>query len=298
MIKLNLTDLSKSEIKYKVSKFPDGQQQVTIIEESFYLSDNEVVEVISRMNSFLDLELIICTVMSLREIVGVTKIELYCPLILGSRSDRKFEQGSNNYLKTVICPIINSLGFSKVRVLHPHSDVLEACINNFEKVPNSLFSFATHDLFYHEDGYYEGLKKATIVSPDAGALKGIYKLLDGLNLKNYPDILVCNKSRDNDGKLTRTEVPMKLKDHTNDLVIIDDLCDGGYTFIVLAKKLKEQGAKKVYLYISHAYFSKGLDVLKENIDHVYCTNSVKDIEDDFVTQFKLIWAKVKLTNTW
>jgi len=64
--------------------------------------------------------------------------------------------------------------------------------------------------------------------------------------------------------------------------------DGGYTFYLLAKQLKEQGASNVYLYISHAYFNKGFDLLKEYINHVYCTNSVKDINDSFVTQVKII----------
>ncbi len=63
------------------------------------------------------------------------------------------------------------------------------------------------------------------------------------------------------------------------------LADGGRTFKLLAKALKNQGAKKVFLYVTHAQFNYGFDELKETIDHVYCTNSYKDIENDFVTQF-------------
>ena len=71
-------------------------------------------------------------------------------------------------------------------------------------------------------------------------------------------------------------------------MIVDDLADGGRTFKQLAQALKEQGAERVSLYVSHAQFNFGFVELKDSIDHIYCTNSYKDIEDDFVTQFKVI----------
>ena len=71
-------------------------------------------------------------------------------------------------------------------------------------------------------------------------------------------------------------------------LIVDDLADGGRTFKLLATELKLQGARKVYLYVTHGQFHFGFEELKESIDHIYCTNSYKEIEDDFVTQFKVI----------
>jgi len=62
---------------------------------------------------------------------------------------------------------------------------------------------------------------------------------------------------------------------------------GGRTFKFLAEALKKQGATKVFLYVTHGQFNYGFYELKESIDHIYCTNSYKDIDDDFVTQFKL-----------
>lgn len=163
---LNLANLEASEIKYEVSKFPDGQQQVKI--NTFFIKSiklltvdtvvnnlfaenfpvwNIPVQIKSRLNNFKDLELICCAAASLKEL-GVKEIHLYIPYFLGSRSDRKFEDGSNNYLKTVICPIINSLGLSTVTVLDPHSDVLEALITNFKKQDNvELVKFALKDIF-------------------------------------------------------------------------------------------------------------------------------------------------------
>jgi ribose-phosphate pyrophosphokinase len=71
-------------------------------------------------------------------------------------------------------------------------------------------------------------------------------------------------------------------------LIIDDLADGGRTFKNLAQELKNQGATAVYLYVTHGQFNYGFEELKEVIDKIYCTNSYKDIEDAFVTQFTVV----------
>lgn len=276
---LNLVDLEKSDIKYEISKFPDGQQQVSILETSFLdlakysllSSHANSVTIKSRLNDFRDLELIICTTASLRQL-GVKEIHLYTPYFLGSRSDRQFEHGSNNYLKHVICPIINSLGFESVTVLDPHSDVLEACLNGFIKVSNrSLVEYALSDLNIDTD-------KFILISPDAGASKKIYKIAEQIGYKG--DIITCGKDRDEDGKLTKTEIIIPWDCLKKDLIIVDDICDGGATFINIAKKVKELSdiythKGKIYLIVTHGIFSKGFDELNKYFDGIYTTNSYK-----------------------
>ena len=145
---INLVDLEKSQIKYKISKFPDGQQNITLLCKEIDLhksigimgTTSEVkdsITISSRMNNFTDLELIICTVACLRE-YGVKSISLYVPYFIGARSDRKFEEGGNWYLKQVICPIINSLNFESITVLDAHSNILGNLLNNFKGLNNEL----------------------------------------------------------------------------------------------------------------------------------------------------------------
>ena len=98
-------------------------------------SVNEGVEIKCRMNSFKDVELIVLANQALKNL-GVKEINLTVPYFLGERSDRRFVSGSVNYIKDVIAPIINLQGFQKVTVVDPHSDVLEACLNNFVKISN------------------------------------------------------------------------------------------------------------------------------------------------------------------
>lgn len=168
---LNLANPKSSDINFRVSQFPDGQQQVVIFTDLG--GSSNVVQIKSRLNNFKDLELIICASKALRNL-GVKEIHLYTPYFLGSRSDRQFEKGSNNYLRDVICPIINSLNFESVTVLDPHSDVLESCLNNFKK------EYSLHLYLYSLGQLYKDLSldKFIIVSPDAGATKKIYKLVE------------------------------------------------------------------------------------------------------------------------
>tara|TARA_R110000782_G_scaffold80877_1_gene160060 strand:+ start:37 stop:996 length:960 start_codon:yes stop_codon:yes gene_type:complete len=305
MRNLNLTDVGKSDIKYEISKFPDGQQQVKILpfefiyypegstyfstgSSNFRISKEISILIQARLNNFKDLELIICATKSLREL-GIKKIHLYTPYFLGSRSDRKFEEGSNNYLKDVICPIINSLKFDSVTVLDPHSDVLEACLNNFKKGNNyslvrsalnritnpkhtqkqSLVNFIDKDL----------LQQFVLVSPDAGAYKKIFDVAKEFNIDK---IITANKVRDlQSGNIIRTEVPTLDQHEKLKYVIIDDICDGGKTFIELAKAIKmSRPTAQIYLIVTHGIFSKGFDELNKYIEGIYCTNSYRDVADD------------------
>jgi len=295
MKNLDLTNLENSDIKYKISKFPDGQQAITIdLENTAFETGEQVVTIKSRLNSFLDLELIICANQALIELgtkhhsLKLKEIALYIPWLLGSRSDRKFLPGQSNYLKTVICPIINSQNFSRVTVLDPHSDVSEACLNNFTKISNVKF---VKDVINTLDS------KITLISPDAGALKKIYDVSKAIECN---DIIVANKLRDMaSGKIIRTEVPgidneisFTGETKSKTFVICDDICDGGRTFIEIAKAIRDIRVKeifndKIYLVVTHGIFSAGFDELSKWFDGIYTTNSVKDIDNELITQINI-----------
>ena len=293
MLNLNLTNKEKSEVKFEIYNFPDGQKQVKIHAPSraLYPEGSKNVTILSRMNNFQDLELIICSVKSLT-LLGFEEIHLYCPYFLGCRSDRVFEVGTNNYLKHVICPIINSLNFKSVTVLDPHSDVLEACLNGFVKIDNkSLVIFAIKDL-YPEEGCLND--NAILISPDAGALKKIHKIADAIGYTG--EILCCTKNRDEHGKLSNLNIPLNYEHVEKDFILIDDICDGGTTFVNVGKRIWDYrvstGANsstfgRVSLVVTHGMFNNGFIELNRYFKNVYTTNSYRDIHQAFLTAYNI-----------
>lgn len=258
-------------------KYPDGQinTQVNIFGK----------QIKHRINSYEDL-FYLASVRDVQKYNKEPDLGLFIPCFFGQRSDRRFSENESFGLK-IIADFINSLNFSLVEIFDPHSDVVMALVNNSYKI--SSFNFvrrAVGDIrTKHENDI-------VLVSPDAGAYKKIFTYSEMLELP----LVAANKFRDLGGKVT-LNVLGDVKDKI--CLIVDDLLDGGYTFHILGEKLKEQGASKVFLYISHAYFKSGYN-FTTNIDHFYCTNSVKDIGEIYidsygnqhtinnVTQFKIV----------
>jgi ribose-phosphate pyrophosphokinase len=264
---LNLAYPEKSQIKFHISKFPDGQQTIDIDDVEQLNSEN--IKIYSRIRSFRDLEIIIAANQILRT-AAVASVSLYAPYFLGARSDRRFKKGGTNYLKNVIAPIINSQNFDCVLTLDPHSDVLEACLNNFEKISNSLVVQSALDVI--------GKDNVILVSPDGGALKKIYDVAEEFDI---PNIITAMKHRDiKTGNITHTEVPLSESIYYKDskFVIVDDICDGGRTFIELTKAIREKVTDaKIYLVVTHGIFSSGFDQLNVYFDKVFTTNSYADV---------------------
>jgi ribose-phosphate pyrophosphokinase len=280
--------------KYEISHFPDGQHSFNLIEnedntfESLReYSQEHGITIKSRLNSFEDLEIILCATQALKNI-GIKRIRLYIPYCLGGRSDRKFMKGGINYIKDVIAPIINLQGYEDVEIMDPHSDVLEACINNFSKIDTGeLLNFTFRDYFLskgHKTWKQENVDNLLLVSPDAGALKKIYGVAQHIGYKS--DVIVATKYRNPiTGQIERTNVPLNITDYCDkDIFIVDDICDGGRTFIEVAKAIKsdKKFIGEIYLVVTHGIFSYGFEGLADYISGIYTTNSIKDIQDGII----------------
>lgn len=252
-------------MSYEVKKYRDGQISSKITERGD-------LHIKIRGNSYEDL----FTIASIKEAWDAehaldktvnSQLTIYC--LIAQRSDRRFYAKESFDLK-VITRFINSLGFDKVEILHPHSAISLALLDN---------AVATDHLPYVEQAFNH-IGNPVLVSPDAGAYKTTHHIAEWLNA----DLVPSNKVRV-DGA---PQISIQGDVQDRECLIVDDLADGGRTFKFLAEALKSQGASKVFLYVTHSQFNYGFDELKESIDHVYCTNSYKDIDNAFVTQFRVI----------
>ncbi len=270
MQELNLSNHDKGDISYEKISFPDGQVLINLLGKYLkgmnFVKDD--VKIVSRM-TWEDLQSIICANKALKS-VGFKNVHLYVPYFLGARSDRKFKSGGINYLKDVICPIINSQGFASVTVLDPHSNCLEMGLNNYDPIS----SLPLIGRFLRDTK----LDRPVWLIPDKGAAEKARDLIKSSEFKG--SVVQCDKIRDIiTGDIIETKVPLDKFDG-RDAFIVDDICDGGRTFIEIAKICKAHGCGKLYLVVSHGIFSKGFMELGSYFESIYTTNSVHEWPED------------------
>ena len=257
------------EIQFESFTFAGGEPHIKISSD---LSDISEVHISHRLRSFNDIGLLLLATDALRR-AGINSIKAILPYMPAARQDRLMIAGEPLSIK-VVADLLNYCRFDSIRLFDVHSDVAPALLDNCDVTSNHLFV----------DQVVDALPPSLmLVSPDGGALKKIGRLAS--HLKSY-EVLACSKSRDvSTGALSGFEVPLENMEG-RDCLIVDDICDGGGTFIGLAQELRKKNAGKLYLAVSHGIFSKGLDVLKEHFELIFSTDSFSTIDSD--EQFKQI----------
>lgn len=271
MTQESLININK-EYGIKVTVFPDSQPHIRINKDI----SNGVKVVCSIINTDILFKLLLVAD-ALKE-VGITEKYLYISNLFGARYDRVMRSGDSFDLR-VVANLINSCGFTKVYIIDPHSSVSTLLINNskdYHPIPEMVYKLINHN----------ELEKPVFIAPDFGATKkldGYVKKLKNTFSISVNDIVYCNKHRDvGTGSIKLTVLdPEKCKDRN--CVIMDDICDGGGTFIEIAKQLEAAKPKTLSLVVTHGIFSKGFDELKKYFTHIYTTNSLcKQYNDPIV----------------
>jgi len=243
-------------------KIKDGQQ--------FFITDH--IMITHRIHTYEDLGLLKVAVNALD---GLTKarISLFLPYFPGARQDRRMVKGEP-FTSAVYVKELHSMNFAQIVSFDMHSDVVAGM---FEVLGGTVFvDSPNYNFIYHildEEAPFRGRDWDSyyIISPDAGSNKKIYGLLKDIG--ETFSLIKCDKHRD-----TSTGEILSFDVYADDLegkdcVIIDDICDGGGTFIGLAKELKKKNCGKLYLIVSHGIFSAHVKRLTDVFDHVYCTDS-------------------------
>lgn len=257
------------EIQYEKFIFSGGEPHIKITTD---FERSIPITITHRINSFNDLGLLCMAVDALRR-MDATINTLFIPYFPGARQDRLMVKGEPLSAK-VYADIINNLGFNKVIIFDVHSDVSPALLDNCANSTNHKFVAKALSMIHTDP---------VLVAPDAGSLKKIYKLSEFLK---GVDVIECSKTREvKTGLLKGFRV---YEDDLNgkDCVIVDDICDGGGTFIGLANELKLKNAGDLYLIVSHGIFSKGLHELN-CFEKIFTTNSIKEIENEQLIQIAI-----------
>ncbi len=260
--------LGANQIVFESFTFSGGEPHIKL---KTSLDKVAEVTITTRLNSFNDLGVLLCAIDALRR-TGVEKINLFLPYFPGARQDRVMISGEPLTVK-IYAEILNQQKLNSVTVFDPHSEVTSAVLNNCFVMTNHRFI---------EKILQNINEEVLLISPDGGALKKIYKVSEYLG---GIEVIECSKKRNvTNGKLEGFKVYEEdLKGKT--CLIVDDICDGGGTFMGLAEELKNKNAGDLYLAVSHGIFSKGTDGLNKYFNAIYTTDSFRDEPE--VQQIKL-----------
>jgi ribose-phosphate pyrophosphokinase len=233
--------------------FPCGEMHVRI--KDFEVGRRVSLHFLFEKNEDLVELLLVCDAIKR---CGMILEGIAMPYVPFGRQDRVAVQGESLSLK-VFCDLLNSCEAKIVNITDHHSDVTTALIKN-------VVVLEQWEVF---ERYFEGKKNFYLISPDGGALKKIYKLASKVDCKGVIEFSKQRNTRT--GEITGViGYPPRRIDGVNDFYIVDDICDGGRTFIEISKVIKSwQTSGKVILCVTHGFFTKGLGVFEGLIDEIY-----------------------------
>lgn len=180
------------------------------------------------------------------------------------RQDKEISNSSTFALHT-FAHLLNSLNFDIIRIQDPHSYIATTLIKNSipyypDKIITKILLSTNSDL---------------VTYPDKGAHEKYSKIYDYEYIYGEK---VRDQSTGNINSYKLIGSPLN-----RNILIIDDICDGGMTFKILAKDLLDAGAKEVNLFVTHGIFSKGIKTLKESgINRIFTADGeVEEIHNGF-----------------
>lgn len=233
---------------FEHTKFPDGTSQIWKLNPEPKRNQNyEVLWQFENESEFMA----ILQIGMLLETAGGLNITLKAPFFPYARQDKRISNDAT-FAKETIVRHLKAAGYTRVETFDLHSKQSMAVMS----YPPTEFhkSILNHDF---------------ICYPDAGAMNRY--------IMNHPSIYAEKVRNQSTGVIESLKLNMKA-DHTlqnKTVLIVDDLCDGGATFINLAKELQKHNPTAIDLAVSHGLFTKGKQILHDaGIRNIYTTNSV------------------------
>ncbi len=242
------------EVKFENTKFPDGTSQVWKINQYPIFEDEHETKILWLFEN--EGELVqVCQLAQLVEKLYGNAPDLVVPYLPYGRQDKEISNSSSFALQT-FTNILYNVNICRVETFDAHSNV-ETNTHIESQSPKDFHkAILNHDI---------------VCFPDKGAARRYLE-----SFQEVP-VIYCEKVRNQlTGEITGLSV------HTNDhdltgkrILIVDDICDGGMTFIKVTETLNPYRPKQVDLAVSHGLFSKGRQVLHNaGITNIYTTNSL------------------------
>lgn len=181
---------------------------------------------------------------------------LLIPYFPGARADRGQPFGLKVY-----ADFIRNLELDQIIIFDPHSGMTGDTLHAAAEYVTFLYP---HDILNAHDLY------AGVIAPDKGAFNRASKVAELMGVPCY----TAEKIRDFEtGKIKGVVVEISpTPDPSEIFLVVDDICDGGGTFMALAQYL-DIPRDQIDLYVSHGVFSGQSADLNKYYNHIFTTNS-------------------------
>tara|TARA_R110002126_G_scaffold33382_23_gene104533 strand:- start:10140 stop:11075 length:936 start_codon:yes stop_codon:yes gene_type:complete len=245
----------------EVGRFSDGEVSVQI-NENVRGSDVFIIQSTCAPTNDNLMELIVMVDALRRASAG--RITAVIPYFGYARQDRRVRSARVPITAKVVADFLSSVGVDRVLTVDLHAEQIQG----FFDVPVDNV-FASPVLL--DDMRKKTLVSPVVVSPDIG---GVVRARAVAKLLNDADLAIIDKRRPKANVSQVMHIIGDVKDR--DCIIVDDMIDTGGTLCKAAEALKEQGAKRVFAYATHAVFSGNApDIISNSvIDELIVTDTI------------------------
>lgn len=224
--------------------FPDKTSQIWKIDKSI-INPNNPTKILFEFEDEREIIQLCQLVTLLKQYSPIREIFLYMPFLPYGRQDKDITNKRTFGLYT-FATILNAMEIDEIYSLDVHNpELTEEIIHNFsnieplKEIQNAIFR----------------CNAELLVFPDSGALDRYGHMFD-------MPTAVCDQTS---YSISGDDIKDK------NVLIVDDICDGGKTFEILSTHLK--AARKINLYITHGIFSRGTEVLiQSGISKIFTRN--------------------------
>ena len=222
-----------------VGRFSDGEVAVELLEN---VRGKDVFVLQSTCTPTNDNLMEIMLMVDALRRASAGRITAAIPYFGYARQDRRVRSARVPITARVVADMITVVGVNRVLTMDLHSDQIQGFfdipVDNVYSAPILL-----------SDIWKQNYDDLTVVSPDVGGVvraRAFAKRLDC-------DLAIIDKRRPKPNVAKVMHIIGEVKDRT--CVIMDDMVDTANTLCEAARALKEQGAKRVMAYCTHAVLS-------------------------------------------
>lgn len=250
-------------VNFSSFNFFAGEVQVRIDPMEGFDRNKDAILVEAFLRSSDDIFRLLLVTDALRRMLGEVSISASLPYLPYGRQDRVCYPGEAFSL-AMMANLINAQRYDKVVLFDPHSpkaaELIERVriIDTLEYVRQVVRNWQA-----------KGAQRVVLVAPDKGAREKVDRIGAVLCL----EVLHADKKRNpKDGQIegmTLDRQPAEFAGFGEAcFLVVDDLCEGGRTFIELAKVIGVPKAR-MGLYVTHGLFSKGVEPLKPYFGEIF-----------------------------